>query len=1109
MTDRTEPPAEQWVNAYVEGSTLVLFRRVGGQLVRHEERAEFSAFYNRARIEEAGLVPMIRESRNVRSCTSEGEFLRVCFAGHEERKAVVHSSKSPLRVTPALEGDIDPVLRHFVERGARVQMPRVAFFDIEGDSRVPFSRKEEARMLSWALTEIVPGEGAKVVASAVLERDSDAAEAEMIVALFKALEPFDLVAAWSGESYDFPVLYARAAAHRIRVDMRRWIWLDHLVLFKRMNTAAESGDEKASNKLGDVGSRILGETKDELDAAKSWEYWEAGGAERARLLKYNEQDARLLARLEEKTGFLALFFTLCDVCGVLPTTQALGPVRQMDGYMLRLGKERGAKFPTKQFREKGEEPDPYEGAYVMQPRTNGVETDVHVADFASLYPSIILTWNMSPETVRNGPVNGPVAEGRCRAPGTGVNFDAHTEGMLPTALRSMIALRKEWNDLKASLTPGTDAWKDADRRSTAYKVAANSFYGVIGSPFSRFFDRRVAESVTKAAQWLIKETIAHAQRQIVGPPERPRLYPKGHEKEGQPEHWRAIYADTDSVFVTGPNEEVFGAFVAECNGVLYPKLLAGEGCAHRSAVKLAYEKQFRRVFFTSAKRYAGNYEHYKGTRADANSKPEVRGLEYRRGDTALLARRLQEEIIRLIIVEGETRSAVVCQVVERYLAHVLQGDLSREEVSQAKTITKALREYATKEKADGTKAADIVHVGVAKLMADRGEEVRQGTKIAYVVTDGGPPQVAIPASDYTGVEADRYFLWENLVYPPTERVLTAAFPGEAEAWHAYARQRPKKPRGAAARATLSLFETGAEFPRGNVPRVIRSGSLERGSGEEIRMPRRMMTEPTEPKAEAKTETEPKAEPAEPAEVPRGRRRMVEEALPLPTDPAPSSPPSEEENAEAVRAIASAERSMVAQATHSTARDAEPTSAELPSSPKSSVDEQAVFLAGPGGDASRQAGLEAVSLIAFLDGSRFEEEFRRLEAELSIGSARGEHGRLAEALDNAETNTRAAFRLYATARIARKSREDTDEIASAKLRDDATKSLQEEKDKGTRAKAITDADISARMAGLFPDEFRAQSERRRRWEMTEKSLEHLVSMWESRCRSLQAMLSKSR
>lgn len=119
------------------------------------------------------------------------------------------------------------------------------------------------------------------------------------------------------------------------------------------------------------------------------------------------------------------------------------------------------------------------------------------------------------------------------------------------------------------------------------------------------------------------------------------------------------------------------------------------------------------------------------------------------------------------------------------------------------------------------------------------------------------------------------------------------------------------------------------------------------------------------------------------------------------------------------------------------------------------------------------------------------------------------GHQSNALEQAETNARRAMKLYLRFRQARFEWEQDNKVVFSSMRIEATKALQAEKQSGTRSKQITDADVETMCASLFPDEMRAQEVRRNKAHLTEKSLEHLVEVWSSKCRSLNALVGKGR
>lgn len=742
-----------------------------GRLVR-KAPAEFSCFVEKTGMP-AELLRTAKRHCDVRWIKDEGKWWRIRWIGRNACR--VYCSQYHKHGIPTFEGGINPVLRFMVDNpDHKVARPRRLWVDLETDSRLPFSRKEEARILCWCTVDEHGNEQ-----SGLLRSNTDKAERAMLVELWKVIENYDQILAWNGDGFDFPVIKARSQRYnliRTDGDWRQYLWLDQLELFRRYNmAAAESGDEKQSNKLGDVANALFGQGKDEFDASKTWEAWEAGGSERKRLLKYCAQDTRLMPRIEKETGFADILLTLGQTCGTFGDTRGINPSVQVESYIQALAIDRGEKIPTVLRINKG---DPYKGAFVMKPLTIGIMKNVHVADFSSLYPTIIRTWNMSPETLidpRTYDGNPPdqVAAGKWSwSPLTRTAFSTDKVGLLPTAVAEMMRLRSKWNKAKGAAPPGTDAWKDADRRSSAYKIAANSFYGVIGQPTNRLFSRSVAEAVTQCGAWLILETIKAAEDQGM----------------------TVVYGDTDSLFITDSSKADFETFVEWCNVELYPRILPELGC-QQNHINLAYEKEFARIVFTTAKRYAGSYVHYKGTAATEDSKPEIKGLEYKRGDSLRLTRRLQEKVIHMLLgykCEPVDDPEPFERLLDEWIDRILTGDLELADVMISKRMGKPLDGYVRKVKLDGTFGKQPPHVEMARVLLKRGRDVSEGAKIEYYVRDAsGKDNILAPAEDFND-DFDRYYLWDDKVAKPTISVLEAAFPGHD--WKRWKKVRPKTPR---------------------------------------------------------------------------------------------------------------------------------------------------------------------------------------------------------------------------------------------------------------------------------------------------------------------------
>lgn len=695
------------------------------------------------------------------------------------------------------EGDVGPVRRVLSDHPSIEvsDSPRLVYIDIETDARkaIALHKEGEARILSWAICDAEMNSRGEV-----LKADDDDSEREMLERLIGALEPYDCVLAWYGDGYDFEVIRERCRVLNVHpggkgIPWFRWTWLDHLEVFKKYNIASDQGGEaKSSFALGHVAGYLLGETKLDFDASKTWEAWEERPDE---LLAYNVQDVELLPKIEAKTGFVALHLAVCKICRVLPDTDSLKATHQGDGFLLRLGDEYGYRWPTKVYGDDVSH-EQFEGAYVMRPTRLGAVDSVHVCDFSGLYPSIIRTWNMSPDTKIKGSAEpGP---GVCQLPTARTCFRTDSDGMFRIALDRLVGKRAEYQAMMKKETHGSPEYVKAKNLQAAFKIVANSFYGILGSQWSRFFDVQIAEGVTKTARWLLQSVIEEARERGLDP----------------------FYGDTDSVFVAGESEAM-STLVADMNASWGERLEPwGIEPGSPNHIDLDFEKTFSRIIMISAKRYAGRFVRYKGKDAGVDAKPEVKGLEFKRGDTINLARQMQVEIVYKLLGIGEPFDTPLPgheemrEILNRWKETILRGELDIADVTLSQSISKRPWEYLRFTKAacpvcgspgvltkdpqiKGYVAPDPVcpscggprkiasppmHVRVALEMIRQGKEVLVGNRIRYLVTvpprDSDAQDKSIPvAADTPGAfeRIDREYYWGR-VGKASQRVLEKAFP---------------------------------------------------------------------------------------------------------------------------------------------------------------------------------------------------------------------------------------------------------------------------------------------------------------------------------------------
>jgi hypothetical protein len=153
---------------------------------------------------------------------------------------------------------------------------------------------------------------------------------------------------------------------------------------------------------------------------------------------------------------------------------------------------------------------------------------------------------------------------------------------------------------------------------------------------------------------------------------------------------------------------------------------------------------------------------------------------------------------------------------------ILNDTFPVETVQVTKSLSKGPDEYKVRKKKDGEDFAAQPHIALARKMMAEGKEVRAGVRIAYVIVDGskgasGKEELqVVPADAYDGA-FDRYYMWENLVYKPTMRLMMAIVP--AHNWKQYLNVRPPKPKKPRAQRTGSRkqAETKVDAPQLEIP----------------------------------------------------------------------------------------------------------------------------------------------------------------------------------------------------------------------------------------------------------------------------------------------------
>jgi len=429
------------------------------------------------------------------------------------------------------------------------------------------------------------------------------------------------------------------------------------------------------------------------------------------LARYNLQDCVLVTRIFAKSGLMTFLLERASVTG-LAADRSGGSVAAFEHAYMPLMHRLGRVAPNIGDVPGADSP----GGFVMDSRS-GLYDSVLVLDYKSLYPSIIRTFLIDPV----GLVAGLEEPEEDTVPGfRGARF-SRTQHCLPGIVTRV------WQ--------GRDAAKRARNAplSQALKIIMNSMYGVLGTTGCRFFDPRLASSITMRGH-----EIMHRTRELI-------------EAQG----YQVIYGDTDSTFVwlgrahDGTEAERIGrALVDHVNGWWRAHLRAE--LKLENALELEYETHFRRFLMPtvrgseegSKKRYAGLVR-----RADGSEEVIFKGLETVRTDWTPLAQAFQQELYGRVF-RGEPYE----DYVRDYVARTLRGELD-EQLVYRKRLRRPLVDYERNvpPHVRAARAADEFHV-----RQGRPAPYRNGGWIRYVMTTAGPEPLDTLDTRRTPIDYEHY-----------------------------------------------------------------------------------------------------------------------------------------------------------------------------------------------------------------------------------------------------------------------------------------------------------------------------------------------------------------
>ena len=453
--------------------------------------------------------------------------------------------------------------------------------------------------------------------------------------------------------------------------------LDYIELYRWY---APGGKSQESYRLDNIAQVELGEGKISYDEFENLH--QLYRLNYQKFIEYNIKDVDLILKLENKLKLIELGLTLAYDTKT-NYEDIFAQTRMWDALIYNYLLDKNIVVPPKVTKSKSEA---FEGAYVKDPQT-GMHPWVASFDLNSLYPHLMMQYNISPETLvqptdytdemRNiimntvsvdklltKEVNLDKLEGATITP-NGQFFRTDKQGFLPKMLEEMYIDRSKFKKMmiqaKKDYEVETDSFKRKelknkiaryDNLQLAKKVSLNSAYGALGSQYFRFYDLRMALGVTTAGQLSIR-WIEHKINQ----------YMNGLLKTNDD---YVIASDTDSIYLklgplvdkmykdTTDVNKVIAFMDKVCEDKIQPFIdksyqeLATYVHAYDQKMQMKREGLSNKGIWTAKKRYILNVYNNEGVQYK-EPQMKVMGLEMVKSSTPSAIREKMRQSIKLMI----------------------------------------------------------------------------------------------------------------------------------------------------------------------------------------------------------------------------------------------------------------------------------------------------------------------------------------------------------------------------------------------------------------------------------------------------------------------------
>ena len=511
----------------------------------------------------------------------------------------------------------------------------------------------------------------------------------------------DMFIAWNGDRFDFPHLVNRIKKLKINISQLSRgedayvekngftkvfgrVLFDLMMAYKKMNPGGrESWSLDYISNYENLGSKekYRGELddlyKDDLE----------------KFLKYNKRDVELLVLLNEKLRIVEFFDEVRRMC-FCRFEDVFMNSKIADCLCL---KNVNGKYvlPTSISNPKIS----YEGAFVHDSDPK-LHRDIAAMDMKSLYPAVIIAFNISYETIITEKENDCISI-------DDKFFFTKTPGLIPSIVRPLLDKRKEVKNEMKKYDVGSREYKSAEIMQYSLKQISNSFYGVLGHRHFRLYKRECASAITYISQKIIKEVMRWFEEREL----------------------KVVYGDTDSIFLEMGkwNIEQMKQFNNEINEH-FKTFFKQFGVENKNNIfELEFEEVYKTIFFKKGsdgkgvkKRYAGRIIYKDDFDVDELG---ITGFESRRSDSPEVGRAFMKHILKDIVYE------IPKEEIDDYIADFkikIREEFTPEQIGLPMGITKSFGEYKN----------TPIHIRAAKLANEKHKaQIKQGDKIKYIFVE--------------------------------------------------------------------------------------------------------------------------------------------------------------------------------------------------------------------------------------------------------------------------------------------------------------------------------------------------------------------------------------